>query len=92
MLIAEIKATFRSIDTNGDGRLSIKEFKEAANKMGQNVTTKQVKEMFKLVDDNGEQYSSYTFFASFELKILAANKGVVNSLPAQLLRNRFIIA
>lgn len=47
------------MDTNGDGRLSVKEFKEAANKMGQNVTTKQVKEMFKLVDDNGEQYSSY---------------------------------
>lgn len=59
MLIAEIKATFRSMDTNGDGRLSVKEFKEAAHKMGQNVTTKQVKEMFKLVDDNGEQYSSY---------------------------------
>ena len=51
--ISEIKSSFRSIDTNGDGRLSIKEFKEAANKMGQNVTTKQVKEMFKLVDDNG---------------------------------------
>lgn len=70
MLIAEIKATFRSMDTNGDGRLSVKEFKEAANKMGQNVTTKQVKEMFKLVDDNGEQYSSYkkisfTFFRLF---------------------------
>lgn len=59
MLLAEIKATFRSIDTNGDGRLSIKEFKEAANKMGQNVTTKQVKEMFKLVDDNGEQFYVY---------------------------------
>lgn len=85
------------MDTNGDGRLSVKEFKEAANKMGQNVTTKQVKEMFKLVDDNGEQYSfyekfSFTFFASFELRILAANKGVVNGLPAQLLRKRFIIA
>lgn len=82
MLLAEIKATFRSIDTNGDGRLSIKEFKEAANKMGQNVTTKQVKEMFKLVDDNGEQYSSYKksvllFFASFELQIWAAIKGIV---------------
>lgn len=82
MLLAEIKATFRSIDTNGDGRLSIKEFKEAANKMGQNVTTKQVKEMFKLVDDNGEQYSSYKksvllFLASFELQILAAIKGIV---------------
>lgn len=63
MLLAEIKATFRSIDTNGDGRLSIKEFKEAAQKMGQNVTTKQVKEMFKLVDDNGEQYYVHVYNA-----------------------------
>lgn len=80
------------MDTNGDGRLSVKEFKEAANKMGQNVTTKQVKEMFKLVDDNGEQYSSYEKSVLLFSPLLAANKGVVNGLPAQLLRNRFIIA
>lgn len=72
------------MDTNGDGRLSVKEFKEAANKMGQNVTTKQVKEMFKLVDDNGEQYSSYkksvllfSPLLNLKFKILAAIKGIV---------------
>nr|XP_022322543.1 calmodulin-like [Crassostrea virginica] len=78
--LKEIKSSFRSIDTNGDGRLSIKEFKEAANKMGQNVTTKQVKEMFKLVDDNGDDYLSYKEY----------EKMMVEQLESQILEQQFL--
>ena len=42
------------MDENGDRRISVKEFQQAAKKLGQNVTLKEVKDMFKEIDENGE--------------------------------------
>ncbi|XP_061183221.1 uncharacterized protein LOC133191487 [Saccostrea echinata] len=76
----EIKASFRAMDVNGDGRLSIKEFRDAANKMGQNVTTAQVKEMFKLIDDDGDDYLSYKEY----------EKMMVEQLETQIMELQFL--
>ncbi|XP_048728924.2 calmodulin-like [Ostrea edulis] len=76
----EIKASFRSMDTNGDGRLSVKEFRDAAKKLGQDVTTAQVKEMFKLVDEDGDDYLSYKEY----------EKMMVEQLEAQMVELQFL--
>ncbi|KAJ8322151.1 hypothetical protein KUTeg_000622 [Tegillarca granosa] len=76
----EIQQTFRLIDSNGDGKLSIAEIKRSAQKLGCNPTTDDVKEMIKSVDTDGNAYVTYQEYEEMmrqQLMSLAYEKEVL---------------
>ncbi|KAJ8322150.1 hypothetical protein KUTeg_000621 [Tegillarca granosa] len=76
----KIQQTFRLIDSNGDGKLSIAEIKRSAQKLGCNPTTDDVKEMIKSVDTDGNAYVTYQEYEEMmrqQLMSLAYEKEVL---------------
>ncbi|XP_061178611.1 neo-calmodulin-like [Saccostrea echinata] len=55
----EIKESFNKIDLNGDGRLSKRELMKAAAILGMNPTEKDVNNMMKDVDKDGDGFISF---------------------------------
>jgi len=68
----ELESLFRHFDTNGDERISVREFKEGVLSLQGMLENKfsepEVDELLKHIDMNGDGYVSYSeFFSSFQL-------------------------
>lgn len=57
-----LKETFKQIDLNNDGRVSSLELKRACKKLGILLTSKEVYDMMKEADKNGNGYLEYREF------------------------------
>ena len=55
-LIPEFKEAFRLFDTDGDGTISTSELGIVMRSLGQNPTEKDLEEMIKEVDNDGDAF------------------------------------
>jgi len=58
-----VRKAFRNIDENGDGKLSVEEFERASRVLGYNPTRKEVEEMMKKEDTDGNGFLDFKEFA-----------------------------
>ena len=54
-----MRAAFRSIDVNGDGRISRSELRDAMAKLGETITDNDAAEIVAAIDKNGDQHIDY---------------------------------
>ncbi|VDI76856.1 calmodulin [Mytilus galloprovincialis] len=57
-----IKKTYRAMDENGDGRVSVAEVRRASKRIGIEFSMDQIKQMMGELDDNGDGYINYPEF------------------------------
>ena len=55
----DFREAFREFDKDGNGVITVKEFKKAMAKMGEKLSDKKVKEMIKEVDLDGDGSINY---------------------------------
>ncbi|MCO5594092.1 hypothetical protein L7F22_048113 [Adiantum nelumboides] len=66
MEMQEMKEAFDFFDENNDGKITVGELGMALRKLGDNLTEKQVREMVKEVDTNGDGVISFEEFMSLQ--------------------------
>jgi len=52
--VADLKEAFAMFDINGDGTIELHELQQVMRKLGQNPSEKELREMIRTVDDNGD--------------------------------------
>ena len=55
----ELKEIFKSVDKNGDGFIGSKELKGMFKIVGQKVSRKEIKNMIRIADEDGDGKVSY---------------------------------
>ena len=55
----ELRRAFKEFDKDGNGVITVKEFKKAMAKVGQKLSEKDVKKMMKDVDEDGDGCINY---------------------------------
>jgi Ca2+-binding EF-hand superfamily protein len=58
----ELKNAFNVFDVNGDGNISKKELSSVLKQLGQKLTEKQVNEMLKQADKDGDGFINFEEF------------------------------
>lgn len=73
-------------DIDGDGTITLVELKEVMKSLGQNPTEKELKQMIKSVDDNGDNEIDFE-----EFLILMSSKKTTNDDPDKELKDAFAV-
>jgi len=84
--VADLKEAFSMFDIDGDGTITIVELKEVMKSLGQNPTEKELKQMIKSVDDNGDNEIDFE-----EFLILMSSKKPSSDDPDKELRDAFAV-
>ena len=61
----DLEVIFKNFDTNGDGKLDMKEIKDGyAKHFEQDMSNDEIEEIFRKIDIDGNGYIEYTEFVS----------------------------
>lgn len=71
--LLDIKATFKAMDKDGNGTISVDEFRHAFQKLKKNVDDESIEEMMKLADVDGDGNLSYS-----ELVLTAVQRKILS--------------
>jgi len=80
--LEELKASFKLFDKNGDGKITAMELKEAMAKLGNKMTLKEVQEMIKGVDTDGNgtvEFEEFVTMMSDSLQTDTAEEDLKNA-------------
>mmetsp|Transcript_8162 Transcript_8162/g.14238 ORF Transcript_8162/g.14238 Transcript_8162/m.14238 type:complete len:152 (+) Transcript_8162:182-637(+) len=84
--VADLKEAFSMFDIDGDGTITLVELKEVMKSLGQNPTERELIQMIKSVDDNGDNEIDFE-----EFLILMSSKKPSNDDPDKELRDAFAV-
>jgi len=84
--VADLKEAFSMFDIDGDGTITLAELKEVMKSLGQNPTEKELTQMIKSVDDNGDNEIDFE-----EFLILMSSKKPSSNDPDKELRDAFAV-
>ncbi|KAL7526984.1 hypothetical protein ACHAXR_001745 [Thalassiosira sp. AJA248-18] len=84
--VADLKEAFSMFDIDGDGTITLVELKEVMKSLGQNPTEKELTQMIKSVDDNGDNEIDFE-----EFLILMSSKKPSSSDPDKELKDAFAV-
>mmetsp|Transcript_404 Transcript_404/g.933 ORF Transcript_404/g.933 Transcript_404/m.933 type:complete len:151 (-) Transcript_404:282-734(-) len=84
--VADLKEAFSMFDIDGDGTITLTELKEVMKSLGQNPTEKELLQMIRSVDDNGDNEIDFE-----EFLILMSSKKPSKEDPDKELRDAFAV-
>ena len=77
-ILSNLEERFKSIDVNGDGKISWKEFNGCISELYPDLTEAKIKEMFYTVDNNHSGFIDYSEFITSSIdKTYLKNENLV---------------